>query len=98
MKRILPIAALALAPIAASAQSSCYTAQLVSEGIYTTGVVNGTAPATPCIGANVATSGLWYRFTSAVDTTILVSTHVDGYTDRDTRKFRSRLRPVLTTP
>ncbi|HQV75052.1 MAG: VCBS repeat-containing protein [Flavobacteriales bacterium] len=85
MKRILPIAALALAPIAASAQSSCYTAQLVSEGIYTTGVVNGTAPATPCIGANVATNGLWYRFTSAVDTTILVSTHVDGYTDRDTR-------------
>lgn len=80
----LSLLALSL-PASLLAQSTCETALPVGMGNTTVATLTGNAPTTVCSGVNLAASGAWYRFTATVDTTVVVSSHVQGQADVDTR-------------
>ena len=67
------------------AQNSCSTATVIAAGIHTTGPLDGTAPTELCIGGALANAGTWYSFTAISDTTMQLTTHINGYPDVDTR-------------
>lgn len=86
MKHLVPTLIAALLTMNASAQTTCGTAVVITPGLYTVPTLTGMAPTNICSGSwTVATAGEWYRFTATQDTTMLVSSHVSGYPDVDTR-------------
>ncbi|MFN3874946.1 MAG: FG-GAP repeat domain-containing protein, partial [Flavobacteriales bacterium] len=75
-----------LAPLAATAQLSCLSAQEVGLGVHAAPQVVGEAPTLICAGpAQTASAGLWYRFVPNANMSVTVSSHVQGYPDVDTR-------------
>ncbi len=83
MKHLLP--AFAFLPLLANAQNDCTHATPITPGIHSAPVVAGVPPTNICVGAVAGSAGLWYSYTSSVDTAVTLSTHVEGYPDQDTR-------------
>jgi hypothetical protein len=79
-------AVLSLFTVQLHAQGTCSTALPIGLGQYTAPVLTGQAPTIICAGtATPAAYGLWYKFTATLDTTVQLTTHVDGFPDVDTR-------------
>jgi hypothetical protein len=91
MKKITLIITVFLLTQLSIAQDSCAAPQVLSgAGIYTVGVINGTAPTLICAenGANnqAIPSGEWFIYTPTQDHTVTVSTDISANTPRkDTR-------------
>jgi len=85
-RTFLTLALMAMVPSVALAQSSCAEALEVSYGQHAVAALSGAPPTVICAGNPTAAQfGAWYRFTSDVDTTLVVSTAVSGLPYVDTR-------------
>lgn len=72
--------------LGAIAQDDCANALVVSSGIYTVDIIDGTAPAEECItSGNTPTFGEWYAFTPDETNNYMISTSLGQNSGGDTR-------------
>ncbi|MCB0769462.1 MAG: hypothetical protein KDC00_03555, partial [Flavobacteriales bacterium] len=85
MKQTILLLLTSLIPGFASAQYTCGSALQIGLGITTAPTVAGEQVTQLCVGTQLGSNGLWYAYTATNDTSIYISTHINGYPDVDTR-------------
>lgn len=85
MKQLLPALLLLATPFAVTAQNTCATALDIGLGLNTASTLVGEAPQALCVGNSPGNAGAWFRYTAEHDTSIYISTYVQGYPTVDTR-------------
>lgn len=71
--------------LAANAQNSCQTALPITTDSFSVSTISGNAPTLVCTTNGNATAANWYRFTSATDVNVIISTDLEVNSGKDTR-------------